>query len=58
MVENLPSSVAAQGSMLVRQNKIPSATGQLEPLQVTREEPEHHSGDQSSALPPPKKKTQ
>lgn len=56
MVKNPPSSAADQGSMHGWQTKILSATGQLDPLQVTREEPEHHNGDQSSALSTPKKK--
>lgn len=56
MVKNPASSAADQGSTRGWQSKIPSATGQLDPLQVTREEPEHHNGDQSSALSTPKKK--
>lgn len=56
MVKNPPSRAADQASVLGWRTKIPSATGQLESLQVTREEPEHHSGDQTTALPTPKKK--
>ena len=51
MVKNPPSRAADQASVLGWRTKIPSATGQLESLQVTREEPEHHSGDKTDSIP-------